>query len=109
MLFTCDNIIEGNTYAIKNILKTKYKCYWDGETKKWTFEPIYKSKVDDFLNECNQNSSKNIKAIWKYCCDFLNIHYAKKGTNDYNVVKLKFNEILKEQRDNLHKSDFALV
>ena len=103
MLYTCGNTIEGNTYSIKDILKSKYKCYWDSDTKKWTFEQMYKDKIDDFLSECNRNIENNIKTLWKNACDILNIHYAKKGTQEYNVVKNRFLDSLKEKKHVLHQ------
>jgi hypothetical protein len=89
MLIIHNNKIEGNTFKIKEQLKSM-NCKWDSDYKQWGVSNENIKAVSQYLEQVNHENKMKVFEAWKAACEFFNYKFVKKGTEEYNQVKLKF-------------------
>lgn len=77
MLKIENNLIVGNTFNIKENLKSLGAC-WNKDKKCYMVDQYTIEAVQHFLTEVNENTDKHIKACWQKALDTYDLSMVSK-------------------------------
>ncbi len=95
MLTLESNRISGfGSFEHKDTFKF-YKCKWDKDAKNWVVPPETAIKmISKLIKKINEESTQKTNEKWARACAICDVQFAKKGTEDYDKVMIKFKELV---------------
>ena len=93
MLTFENNRISGfGSFDHKDTLKF-YRCKWDNDAKNWLVsEDADVKMLSKLIKKINAETTQKTNDKWAKACTECDVKFAKKGTDDYNRVLIKFKE-----------------
>jgi hypothetical protein len=88
-------IVCKDAYKLKEGLK-KNGCKWDDTLKCWTVENTKTSAIENVYFEYVDEQEEKGKRMWKQACKDCNVPFARKGTPEYDKVKSKFIQLMRD-------------
>ena len=85
---------EQYSYKYIDIFR-KYKAKFDKETKTWTMKDTDKNAFLKDKSRFDMEEEINMKMNWGKACEQLGHKYVKKGTPEYDDVKIVFKQLIK--------------
>jgi len=102
---------DKNSFTLKDEIKL-CKGRFDGDKKVWMVPPQaiahlkeLSKKITEYENDPdNKNSTAN---LWKKACSICGYRFVKKGTEEYDKVKVQFKLLLKNKDNGEDEEDDA--
>lgn len=93
-----NNGVTGNTYQIKDDLKSKFNCIWSSEFKLWVVPQENRDDLEEYLDELNEKEQEKINKLWSHALYINDLKFVSKSdTKNYNKVKETFTKLLRGQ------------
>jgi lipid A disaccharide synthetase len=95
MLTFENNRISGfGSFEHKDTFKF-YKCKWDNDAKNWFVpEDADVKMISKLIKKINEVATQKTNDKWASACASCDVKFAKKGTEDYEIVLAKFKELV---------------
>ena len=95
MLTIENNRISGfGSFEHKDTFKF-YKCKWDNSAKNWFVpEDADVKTISKLIKKINADATQKTNDKWARACTECDVKFAKKGTEEYDRVLIKFKELV---------------